>query len=1161
MDWEVQLMGFTLVLGRAGSGKTQHCLDEIRERLLAAPEGHPLLLILPEHATFQVERELASTPGIGGFARAYVFGFRRLAQRVLLETGGAVRPHITELGKRLVLSRLLREHQQELKLFHRAAGQRTFAEPLAGMIQEFKTYNVSSHKLAEVQSQLGASPLADKMHDLALLYHDFAEFLQGRYTDPEDYLSLLAAKISHSVLLQGAEVWIDGFSWFNPQEAAVLEQMLRFAANVTVTLCIADADAPEHQVETALFHRQWNTRRKLSEMAQSLSIAVQEQELSERGRFVDMPLLGHIERQFFSFPVTAWSGGQEGIALVEAANRRVEVEGIARDIIRLCQEKGYRWRDMAILLREPDSYNDIVETVLTDYDIPFFSDRKRQPVHHPLAELLRSALETVLERWRYDPVFRCFKTDLFSLSRGEIDELENYVLEFGIRGTRWTSSEPWTFVRRLSLGEDSEIDEARQVYLNHINDIRFKASEPLVAFERQIKQAADVAGMTTALYTLLAVLDVPEKLEKWAFRAEQSGDLEQAREHRQLWDSVVELFEQMVETCGTQELSLADYAAILQDGLEGLKLSLIPPGLDYVAISPLEQTSVANIRAIYVPGINDGSLPMRGRDEGIINDAERLRMAGLGLELAPGAAANSFAERFLIYTALTRASHYLWASYPLADEEGKGLSASLVMKRLSELTQVPLRSLPLEPAAGTEKDYLAHPRRSISALTAAFRLYKNGQVIHPVWWDVYNWACRQEELTGHLGQALAGLFHHNQTETIPGILAGRLYPRNNRLRGSVTRFESFRACPFQHFAQYGLSLKERAIFRLKAPDWGQFLHAALKSFGDRMAADKREWGSISDGEYTEICDGIVSELAPKLQNEILLSSEQYKHLAVRLKRTVERSVRRLVEFDRVSRFKPLLLEKSFGQGTNSLPALQYQLSDGTALELIGQIDRLDVAEHNGRKYFVVIDYKSGGAQLRLVDVYHGLKLQLLTYLLVARQAVPKLLSEAECYPAGMLYYFLKNPSVSGAVHLGVEEITKKINNLLKMPGWTLADPDVARLLDSELDNRSEFLKIALKKDDTFYSNCLTYLKTPEEFDTLLTYVEQVIRETAGQIVTGQIAISPYMLEQYTPCGYCRYRAVCQFDQLLPENKYRKLPRPADEIMMGQLTNDKGGEPK
>lgn len=1149
-------MSLRLILGRAGSGKTHTCLEEIRERLLKAPEGPPLILLLPEHATFQVERELAATPGLGGFARVYIFGFRRLAHRVLLETGGAVRPHISELGKRLVLSRLMQQHQGELKMFHRVASQRTFAETLAGMIQEFKTYDISPEQLSQAVSSLERSPLADKLHDLALLYQEFTGFLAGRYTDPEDYLTLLADKIPQSALIQGAEVWVDGFTWFNPQELAVLAKIMQTAASVNVTLCLADADGSQHQSETALFHRQWQTRRKLKELAQSVKAEVCEIELAESRRFG--PLLGHIEKEFFTFPPPAFSGDMQGLSITEAANRRIEVEGIARDIIRLSRQEGYRWRDIAILLRDDASYGELVSTILTDYDIPFFSDQHIQPVHHPLAELIRSALETVAGRWNYDAVFRCFKTDLFMVSRNEIDELENYVLEFGIRGSRWKDNRPWAFVRRFSLDEDAELSLGQISYLTRINDIRNQAAAPLIAFESELKAAATAAEMTTALYNFLAGLNVPRTLEKWADAAEADGDLEQAREHRQIWNSVIELFDQLVEACGEDELKLDDYSAIINDGLEGLKLSLIPPGLDHVTVSPLDQTSLANVRAVYLPGVNDGILPMRARGEGLLTDAERLKLAADGLELAPGALADTFAERFMIYTALTRAKDYLWVSYALADEEGKGLSPSLVIDRLKELSGIKVKSLPLEPQPGTEQEYIAHRRSSLSALAASLRLYKSGQELSDSWWEVYNWAVGHDAVKPLLSRSLAGLFHHNQEPSLPAELATKLYGPSKKLRGSVTRFESFRACPFRHFSQYGLSLKERVIFRLNAPDLGQFLHTALKNFGDKMQADGRDWGAVSDSEYRAICTEIVEELAPKLQNEILLSSEQHRNLLKRLTNTVERSVRRLVEFDRASQFKPRALEKPFGRGDAALPPLVYKLPDGTDLEIVGQIDRLDTAEYNNRQYILVIDYKSGGAWLKLVDVYHGLKLQLLTYLLVAKSAAEELLGTAECEPAGVLYYFLKNPTITSKNALSEEEVAKEINSQLRMPGWTLADPEIAKAIDKTLDPKSEFLKLTLKKDGSFYGNCQAYIKTAKEFTLLLSHVEDVLVETAQNIMAGDITISPYALDRRSPCGICNYKPVCQFDLLLPENDYRKLPHYADDIIIKTLAEKKGG---
>lgn len=1146
------MMKLRLILGRAGSGKTRRCLDEIRERLATAPEGRSLVLILPEHATFQVEHELAATPGLGGFMRAYAFGFRRLAHRILQETGGAVRPHITELGKRLVLSRLLQQHRGELQFFQRAAAQRNFADTLQGMLQEFKSYAVTPAQLAAVEASCAGTPMGEKLHDLALLYQGFEAFLVGRYTDPEDYLTLLAEKLPQSTIMHEAAVWIDGFTWFNPQEAAVVSRLLETSECVTVSLCLEQPNAPEQAQETDLFYRQWMTRRKLLELAKAAGASVEEIELSGTPRFAAAPLLGHLERHFFTYPPLRYQGDAAAeVAVVEAANRRTEVEGIARDMVRRCREHGYRWRDMAILLREADSYMPLVETVLRDYDIPFFSDRKRQPLHHPLAELLRSALEVVVERWPYEAVFRCCKTDLLPVKRDEIDRLENYVLAFGIRGSRWASESPWRFVKRFALEEDSEVDEAQQAELERLDDARRRVAAPLLTFEQLCREARTVADLALAVYQLLEGLTVPQQLEAWGDAAEAAGDLEQALEHRQLWENVVELLDQLVETCGDQVVELAEFAAMLEAGLEGLTLSLIPPGLDYVTVAALEESSLANLRLAYVPGLNDGVLPLRGRGEGLLTDGERAELLQRGVELAPGAQADSFAERFLIYQTLTRSGEALWLSYPLADAEGRGLLPSIVVKRVRDISGAPLASLPLEPALGRERDYIVHPRRSLAALAGVLRSYKAGEVVPPVWWDVYNWALARPDWHAYFRQAAAGLFHRNQEPPLPPELAEQLYPRQGRLRGSVTRFESFQACPFKHFAQYGLGLKERAVFRLEAPDMGQFLHAALKGFGDAMQQAGRSWGSVDADECQAICGQIVDTLAPKLQNEILLSSEQHKHLVGRLQQTVTRAVQRLIEFDRASAFKPMALEQHFGRGTDALPPLVYMLPNELVLEVVGQIDRLDTTEANGQRYMLIIDYKSGGAWLRLVDVYHGLKLQLLTYLLVAQKAYPDHL------PAGVLYYFLKNPSLAADGQLSQEEVEKRINALLKMPGWVLSDAQVVELLDGTQQGYSEFLKVALKKDGSFYSNCLSYIKSPEEFRSLLGHVETTLLSTAQRILAGDIAINPYQLAQRTPCGYCPYQTVCQFDGLLPENTFRRLEQPAEDVIMATLGGGEG----
>src|SRR3569832_2714196 len=122
-------MALRFVLGRSGAGKTRHSLDEIRAKLLTNPDGPPLIMLVPEQATFQTEYELLREEGERrGTVRAQALSFRRLAFRVMQETGGTALVPIDENGKNMLLYKLMHRLEPELRLFQGAGGQPGFIE-------------------------------------------------------------------------------------------------------------------------------------------------------------------------------------------------------------------------------------------------------------------------------------------------------------------------------------------------------------------------------------------------------------------------------------------------------------------------------------------------------------------------------------------------------------------------------------------------------------------------------------------------------------------------------------------------------------------------------------------------------------------------------------------------------------------------------------------------------------------------------------------------------------------------------------------------------------------------------------------------------------------------------------------------------------------------
>lgn len=126
--------------------------------------------------------------------------------------------------------------------------------------------------------------------------------------------------------------------------------------------------------------------------------------------------------------------------------------------------------------------------------------------------------------------------------------------------------------------------------------------------------------------------------------------------------------------------------------------------------------------------------------------------------------------------------------------------------------------------------------------------------------------------------------------------------------------EKFSACPFSHFASHGLKLKERQIYRLKAPDIGQLFHAALSSMALTFKEQNRSWGSLSSEQCLKEAEDAVDRIAPKLQGEILLSSKRYGYITRKLKNIVGRASIILGEHSRRGSFEPIGLELDFGPG-------------------------------------------------------------------------------------------------------------------------------------------------------------------------------------------------------------------------------------------------------
>jgi len=1150
------LMSLRIVIGRANTDKSKFVMDEIKEQLKTNPVGKPIFYIVPEQMTFQQEYSLLNGE-VRGSIRAQVVSFSRLAWRVLQETGGSTKQFISTTGMQMMLRKIVSQRVEPFKMFQKAVDKQGFIQELEGIITEFKRHLITPDLLQEqLHYTMGNIPLTNKLSDLHYIYAQLTELLQDKYIDGEDQLLLLIEKIKHTSFLQEAEIYVDGFHRFTPKELGILAELMKVGKTVTITLTTDPSELNKESSELDLFYQTTETFSKLTEIAKENDIVIESPiHLQENGHSKQVhSTIEHLEKYFDKRPTPSMQTEREvPITVAEAVHPRAELEGVIQEVLRLVREKGYRYRDIVLYVREQETYHELIKTMFRDYHIPVFIDEKRTMLNHPFIEFIRSVFDVVESNWRYDDIFRLLKTgfipstnDEYPLDMDAIDKLENYVLEYGIRQKRqWMSDERWIYQRFRGFSEARQTDKEKRKE-EKINAYRVQVVEALKEFDKKVRGRKTVRERCEIIYQLLEQLDIPTQLEKNREMYEKEGDVEEAVEEEQVWNGFIQLLDEMVEMIGDEKLSIRNFKEILEAGLEALEFSHVPPTMDHIIVGSIDHSRIENKKCAFLLGVNEGFWPMKPSIDGVINEQEREFLKQFGLQLAESNRRILLDDTFYMYLAFTTAPDYLWVSYRLSDNEGKSNTPAPIINRLREF--FPALG---EPTLLQDPDELQEASRFITsaaktraALTSQLARFLRGYHMEQVWWNVLDWYMKNESHHSTTYRVLQSLFYENKPTNLSKATVEKLYPK--QLKASVSRMEMLYRCSYQHFVQYSLGLEERRTYSLEAPDIGQLFHEALKTITKWIQNEGKDFASLTKEDSKKYAHQSMNHLAPALQHRILSSSNRYKYIQRKLQDIIAQATYILSEQARASGFSPIGFELGFGL-EDGLDAVTIPLPNGYEIILRGRIDRVDQTEVNNNLYLRIIDYKSSSRGLDLVDVYYGLALQMLTYLNVVLSQSEKWLGK-QASPAGILYFHVHNPLIADAYNLTDDQVEQQILKEFKMKGLITAEENVAQLMDVNVETgRSDIAPFGFKKDGSFYAD--SKVANEQTFTVLQQHMHRLIESAGLQILSGEVLLNPYANKDGNACQFCSFKSVCQFDPNLTNNNYRKLaPLQDDKII-------------
>ena len=1082
-----------LILGRSGSGKTQYIRSLLRD--LAKQGARDMILLVPEQFSFAQRVEILS--------------FSRLVDAVFRVYGGVSGTHIDDGGRMLLMSLALEAAQEHLDIYFKHRESPALAAKLLDLVAECRQCAVTPAELQAAADKLPDSVLRRKSRELALILDLYDTLVARSFIDDQDDLTRLNDTLLDHPFFHGRIVAIDAFKSFTVQEQRILSRILAQAQEVYLTLCtdtLADT-----QSGMGLFSPVQRTARRVISLAKQQNVPVAAPVILAEQRRFRSKALGYLEQTVFHPEAGPFPDETEDLFLCTAQDKAAQCDFVARTAKRLIREEGLRCRDMAIIARDADAYREEMTAALRRYGVPAFED-SRQPIDsQPLIAFVRAGMEAA-QSFGTEPVLRYLKTGLTDFALEEISELENYMIEWNISGSRLLSA----FTQHPE-GYGNVFQEQDRQKLACLNGLRERATQPLVHL-RDACQGVDGAQIAHAAYAFLEETNAAKHLRAFAQSLSSAGEEALALEQGRIWDLLMALLSQCAIALEGHPMPLSRFAQLFDAVLSSQEIGTIPQGLDEIPLGSADRMRASSPRIVFLLGANEGEFPRTPASSGVFSDAERRRLIELGLEMTDPYDQQAVEERLLAYQSLSAARERLYVCHTRSNGEGGSQTGSVIVSELNRLFPHCIRF------DADEEDALARVEgESPAFLLTASRWGKSD----PLSAALKRYFASRPDYAGRLAGVGRAACHTPARFENPEN-SRRLF--GDQLYLSASRVEVYHKCRFQYFCRYGLNARPRKIAKLDPLSSGTVVHDVLERLlREHSPRALHEMGPKKRAEEIEAL--LLSYLEEKMggaQEKPKRFSYQFARLSVVLEEVVGRLCAEFLH----SSFEPIDFELRIDKDGLVAP-YSLPLPDGGTLQIKGSIDRVDRMERDGKAYLRVVDYKSGGKEFLLSDVLNGLNMQMLIYLMCLWQNGAQ--RYGEVVPAGILYMPVKSTPATLGRNATQAEIDKARAKACRMSGMVL---DHSLVIDGmEDDGKGIFIPVRREKDGGVKGTLINLT----QLSRLQKKMDGILTEMGESLHRGEIGAVPSFGAGYDRvCDWCDYKSVCGYEPGAPVRPIEKL---------------------
>ncbi len=1085
------------VLGRIKSGKTTYIINKIKEQREAGT-----LFLVPEQQSHSMERLLCSVCGNTVSAYSEVTSFRRLAARVKSENGGVCAVAIGGGRRILMLHSAVRAVCGELSVLKKSASRPDRLPELLRAIDELKAYGVSPRALASAAKDIdGVS--GKKLSELALIYAAYENELSEDEFDAYDELGFIAQSLHINDFWHDKTLYLDGFSGFTAAEFDIMDSAVTKARDVYIALelpCEYDEG-----MENGIFDKTYNTKKRILEICKKNGVKYDEvyiKKESENSLYL-------LDRALFSEKEESLSGGEDNIHIARASGAFEECEKAAAYILDRVRA-GARFNDFSVVVCGETEHLSVCESVFSRYGIPVYISDDTPLTSKPPVALLLAALDCVLRGFRRDAVMEYVKTGFSGICARTLSAFENYMYTWSPKAHEWNGG--CDFVRN-PLGISAENTPESVALLRMVNRAREKIYAPITRLAKAIEKGKTGKACAEALYDFINEINLPRRISAYAYMAETGGRLACAQEYDALTAVICGVIDSIGKSVGDEKLDAEELYYLFRLVVTEESLSTIPAAIDTVSVCDISRADGTRCRFRIILGANDGAFPKGAEHAGLISDSDRISLSDHGIELAPGMCERIFEEYRTIHSVLCSAEKGLYISSSATGANGELREESPVVSKIRSLY------------GKTEEGISLHDARLRAKIPCFDESIASGRYLS-VWEDDVDYSGK---LKSAQESRLLRRGPINSRENIEAIF-GR------KIKLSASRADLFSSCRYAYFLKYGLGAEARGRAEISPIEAGSLMHYVLEYVISRLA--KEQAFDVSSAlvlaeeacrEYTarSLCAG--GKLSARM--EFLVS-----RLVQSVKRAVEDICRELSKGE----FMPSGFEVKFSGADGDLPPIEIKGEKSTVL-LRGAVDRVDTYELDGKLYFRVIDYKSGKKEFSLDETVNGIGMQMLLYMFALEEMGKE--------------HFGKTPQAAGVMYVPIAREANRARGEgethRRREGVILRDMCIIDAMEKGEDK--EYIPATVDKKGKLKRGSVVL--TGAQFDSVKLRIKQILAEIGDELSRGEIEPNPYVHKGRSSCDFCKYKAVCAFDEERSGDRKRELCA----VKLADIINDVEGK--